>query len=137
MEDPFAVPVNVYGPGKAWLGSVYVTVKVIEYDVPEDFGHTPNRRNSLVCPGFIVTDTGCTDDTPVDDVAFICDIEIVYPKASESLTTISPFDAHAAEAGWNPVIPVTPEKDRKDDGENIPMLYRTTATMTIIKMAQP
>ncbi|MGC8580498.1 MAG: hypothetical protein ACP5MB_10650, partial [bacterium] len=97
----------------------------------------PNMRKLAVPPGEIVTDSGCTVDIPVDDVAFIWEIEIVYPNAFESLITISPFDAHAAEAGWNPVIPVIPEKDRKDEGVNIPMLYRTTATMTIMRIAQP
>ena len=62
----------------------------------------------------------------------------VHPNTDKHLTPLGKNKrSQAADAGWKPDNPVIPEKDRKDEGENIPILYKTTATMTMIRIAQP
>ncbi len=64
-------------------------------------------------------------------------IDMVYPMVFDRARFIVPFDRHIADAGCNNDSPVTFEDEIKEEGVKIPMLYRITATMTIIKMAQP
>ena len=126
-----------YGPEKTDPGSVYCMVTESEKEFPAfvDDGQAPKIRNLLEDEGRSMDDQFSVPVCPLDPVTLIFVMFMLCPRPLTSCITKAPPGAQPP-ATFNPEKPVM-EMEVEDDGLNIPIEYRTAATMTMISMAQP
>ena len=134
---PETVPVEVYGPGNTWPGSVQVIVNETDscdpwVDEEKAFGIII----TLVWLGETVILGKIVILLPLAVISVTLVISMGYPTKSPTEKANPPLFVNAADETGVFANPVT-VVDSDDEGEKIPKEYRTAATMTMTSMLQP